>query len=90
MGLGKTVMTIALILTKPGASGLNCQKAGHVEEVIPTRANDSCPRSLNKVRGGTLIVCPMALLGQWKVRLSDLISELIGQELIFTNKFLQM
>ncbi|CAI0559180.1 unnamed protein product [Linum tenue] len=38
MGLGKTVMTIALLLAKPG----------------------------RRPRGGTLIICPMALLHQWK------------------------
>ncbi|KZV25548.1 hypothetical protein F511_09276 [Dorcoceras hygrometricum] len=37
MGLGKTVMTIALIHARNG-----------------------------RVKGGTLIICPMALLGQWK------------------------
>uniref|UniRef100_A0A7N0T786 Uncharacterized protein n=1 Tax=Kalanchoe fedtschenkoi TaxID=63787 RepID=A0A7N0T786_KALFE len=66
MGLGKTVMTIALILTKPGGGIPDCQEAGKNSEVITKRTNESRSRSFSKVTGGTLIVCPMALLGQWK------------------------
>ncbi|CAM8944151.1 unnamed protein product [Rhodiola kirilowii] len=66
MGLGKTVMTIALILTEPGGSSHDCEKDKDDQEVSSTRKNDSAARSLSKVKGGTLIVCPMALLGQWK------------------------
>ncbi|XP_059650897.1 DNA repair protein RAD5B [Cornus florida] len=48
MGLGKTVMTIALILARLG------------------RGKDSDTESPQKVKGGSLIICPMTLLGQWK------------------------
>ncbi|KAJ4837190.1 hypothetical protein Tsubulata_030089 [Turnera subulata] len=51
MGLGKTVMTIALILSRPGFGNIDSKQS------IDT---------LPKVRGRTLIICPMALLGQWK------------------------
>lgn len=52
MGLGKTVMTIALILKNKGRG-------------CPDNSGSSAASS--KAKGGTLIVCPMALLGQWKV-----------------------
>ncbi|XP_028762400.1 DNA repair protein RAD5B [Neltuma alba] len=58
MGLGKTVMTIALILARQGRgdnAGLS-RKRGQVSHSDPAF----------KVDGGTLVVCPMALLGQWK------------------------
>lgn len=51
MGLGKTVMTIALILSRPGRGSSEYQNAGS-----------------RRAKGGTLIICPMALLSQWKVR----------------------
>ncbi|RLM64296.1 hypothetical protein C2845_PM16G03140 [Panicum miliaceum] len=63
MGLGKTVMTIALILSNPRGECSN-----YIERDIRglrdhgTRARTS----RSSVRGGTLIVCPMPLLGQWK------------------------
>ncbi|PKI44139.1 hypothetical protein CRG98_035483 [Punica granatum] len=49
MGLGKTDMTIALILSRPGRGSSEYQRAG------PRRG-----------KGSTLIICPMALLSQWK------------------------
>lgn len=61
MGLGKTVMTIALILSNPRGE-IEQDKRG-------TRDRDTMAQtSRSSVRGGTLIICPMALLGQWKVR----------------------
>lgn len=64
MGLGKTVMTIALILARMGKGCPDDQKS-------PVNKNDttekSSQKSTTRARGGTLIVCPMALLGQWKV-----------------------
>ncbi|KAJ1701896.1 hypothetical protein LUZ63_001675 [Rhynchospora breviuscula] len=50
MGLGKTVMTIALVLSNP---------RGENSEFYDSDSEDY-------IKGGTLIVCPMALLGQWK------------------------
>nr|XP_010918825.1 DNA repair protein RAD5B [Elaeis guineensis] len=68
MGLGKTVMTIALILAKPNGESsddqgmvMECNKV--FEEEIKGVAKT---KTLSNVKGGTLIVCPMALLGQWK------------------------
>ncbi|KAJ1423962.1 Zinc finger, RING-type [Sesbania bispinosa] len=65
MGLGKTVMTIALILSNPGRErSENSDWESIYDSIITNKrkhVNSSC-----KVEGGTLIVCPMALLGQWK------------------------
>ncbi|XP_042469780.1 DNA repair protein RAD5B-like [Zingiber officinale] len=52
MGLGKTVMTIALILAR--INGERPYDNGYSHE------------HGSNTKGGTLIVCPMALLGQWK------------------------
>lgn len=57
MGLGKTVMTIALILSGKGRGFQKDQQ--EIQEVSI--------ETLTKPKGGTLIVCPMALLSQWKV-----------------------
>lgn len=53
MGLGKTVMTISLVLSNP---------RGRSEDQDTVKESRE-----TSVKGGTLIVCPMALLGQWKV-----------------------
>ncbi|KAL5542194.1 hypothetical protein UlMin_009904 [Ulmus minor] len=63
MGLGKTVMTIALILKSPGRGSPGNQDS---TETITQREKDSQMDSSLKPKGGTLIICPMALLGQWK------------------------
>ncbi|KAL4394593.1 hypothetical protein S83_004920 [Arachis hypogaea] len=55
MGLGKTVMTIALILTNTGR--VNSEN----DSLVTGRR-----RSIYRPNGGTLIICPVALLGQWK------------------------
>ena len=87
MGLGKTVMTISLLLSNPGKGGscvaINTRAA--IEEARGKRLSEVkqadsffvgaqsklnfTKRNVRKVRkgGGTLIVCPMTLLGQWKV-----------------------
>ncbi|KAJ9547401.1 hypothetical protein OSB04_019944 [Centaurea solstitialis] len=59
MGLGKTVMTISLILARPGKG------TAESEENIESKKDDQRSAS-QRPRGGTLIVCPMALLSQWK------------------------
>ena len=67
MGLGKTVMTIALILKNRGRGTSDNQ--GHVKNVSDGTdiRTDSHMDTSSKPKCGTLIVCPMALLGQWKV-----------------------
>ncbi|XP_065861765.1 DNA repair protein RAD5B [Euphorbia lathyris] len=55
MGLGKTVMTIALLLSRPF-------KGSTYRPPNTNKQENAWP----KAKGGTLIVCPMALLGQWK------------------------
>lgn len=66
MGLGKTVMTIALILARMGKGCPDNQKSTVNKNVITEKKSQ---KSRTKARGGTLIVCPMALLGQWKVHM---------------------
>lgn len=63
MGLGKTVMTIALILSNPRGEFSNCIKGD--TRYLGDRATRGYT-STSSVRGGTLVVCPMSLLGQWK------------------------
>ncbi|KAK8966679.1 hypothetical protein KSP40_PGU019099 [Platanthera guangdongensis] len=64
MGLGKTVMTIALILSNPSRAAPDDDNDDAEEcNGLDRGVNNSSP----VVKGGTLIVCPMALLGQWKV-----------------------
>ncbi|PQM40972.1 putative SWI/SNF-related matrix-associated actin-dependent regulator of chromatin subfamily A member 3-like 3 [Prunus yedoensis var. nudiflora] len=60
MGLGKTVMTIALILARP------VRRSSNSIEIAKRRRIDSDTSTPFKPRGGTLVVCPMSLLSQWK------------------------
>ncbi|XP_058078009.1 DNA repair protein RAD5B isoform X2 [Magnolia sinica] len=71
MGLGKTVMTIALILGKPVRESLDDQQVEEQNQDCDNKKakngqKDPQTKSLPTVKGGTLVVCPMALLGQWK------------------------
>ncbi|KAK4361654.1 hypothetical protein RND71_020606 [Anisodus tanguticus] len=70
MGLGKTVMTIALILAKLGRGSPDDQEFVSEDEdeteCITKRITNTDTEVSRKAKGGTLIVCPMALLGQWK------------------------
>jgi len=88
MGLGKTVMTISLILANPGRGGMDLPKVAKPSQEDPNSPSglqlclqeESSIQSTNQIKdskrsrssaqrgGGTLIVCPMTLLGQWKVR----------------------
>lgn len=57
-------MTISLILARPGRG---IPEAKHTDtENLASKRTDSIGIQ-RKARGGTLIICPMALLGQWKV-----------------------
>lgn len=89
MGLGKTIMTIALLVhsARRGTSGVKITSQSSGEG---TEASSTQEKSLNLqkktpkfsgfdklmkqkstiVDGGSLIVCPMTLLGQWKVVLT--------------------
>ncbi|KAG0491573.1 hypothetical protein HPP92_004971 [Vanilla planifolia] len=80
MGLGKTVMTIALILANPSKGKLDeedAQTQSWNESVGALRTGSS------RLGGGTLIVCPMALLGQWKDELEA--HSLLGSLSIFIH-----
>ncbi|KAK3043438.1 hypothetical protein RJ639_002017 [Escallonia herrerae] len=69
MGLGKTVMTIALILARTGRGSPEDEDSNSEDEVdtqyLKKERRNSEKKVRSKVRGGTLIVCPMALLSQW-------------------------
>lgn len=73
MGLGKTVMTIALILSRPGrgcpANQRHDTKSADADEITKKIKKDCHTKPSSKANGSTLIVCPMALLGQWKVNI---------------------
>ncbi|KAJ7979907.1 DNA/RNA helicase protein [Quillaja saponaria] len=68
MGLGKTVMTIALILARPGRGSVDDQEIDSADNTgISKKRKKDAPINIPfKAKGGTLIVCPMALLSQWK------------------------
>ncbi|CAN8267729.1 unnamed protein product [Cochlearia groenlandica] len=63
MGLGKTVMTIALILARPGRGN---PESEDVNGDNYKQKEYHKALTIVKAKGGTLIVCPMALLSQWK------------------------
>lgn len=85
MGLGKTIMTIALLLTHSERGGSSSSQSGiqPSSEGDESDIPDQLANPLNKatkisgfdkfkqkkmlVNGGNLIICPMTLLGQWKV-----------------------
>lgn len=87
MGLGKTIMTISLLIAHSGKGGsigsqLITQSFTEGNEVsdtmhkfsnIPKKATkftgfDKLVKQKNElISGGNLIICPMTLLGQWKV-----------------------
>ncbi|GMI95934.1 hypothetical protein like AT5G43530 [Hibiscus trionum] len=68
MGLGKTVMTIALILSRLGKGNPDNEKtvSGKADDSRTTYKKDAYGHAPRRAKGGTLIVCPMALLSQWK------------------------
>lgn len=89
MGLGKTIMTLSLLLTHSRRGGL---PGSHSTYQLPSESaevsnvfeqsmyqSEEATKFLgfNKlvtqrnlfVNGGSLIVCPMTLLGQWKVEI---------------------
>lgn len=84
MGLGKTIMTISLLLAhseKGGRLGNESTSRSLTDNIEadrspPVKRAKKFPgfdKLGNKqsalIGGGNLIVCPMTLLGQWKVRI---------------------
>lgn len=86
MGLGKTVMTIALLLANKGCSPTSPASQASYEANEMIHMSDQSPNDSKKltsisgfskllkpkatfVGGGSLIVCPMTLLGQWKAEI---------------------
>lgn len=86
MGLGKTIMTIALLVTHLVKNGImesqpmhlssaEDGEVGGISDQSPTLSKKGARFSIfhnqlkqkKLVKGGTLIICPMTLLGQWKV-----------------------
>lgn len=70
-------MTIALILTRPDRNSPDnlelVRDAAVKTDVTKNRKKDYHTDVAYKPKGGTLIVCPMALLSQWKVNLTSYI-----------------
>ncbi|MBA0768500.1 hypothetical protein Gotri_017296 [Gossypium trilobum] len=69
MGLGKTVMTIALILSRLGRGNPDNEKPDSRKadgSITTNKKRDTCGNAPRRAKGGTLIICPMALLSQWK------------------------
>jgi len=93
MGLGKTIMTISLLVahSRKGESVSNqpitksCAEGGEVSDTVHTFSNipkkatkfsgfDKPTKQRNSLTsGGNLIICPMTLLGQWKVLVLSII-----------------
>ncbi|KAK1310831.1 hypothetical protein QJS10_CPA08g00521 [Acorus calamus] len=87
MGLGKTIMTIALLLSHPGKGGSVCplsessngsnedcsisdQPSPDLKRITSISGFDKLMKSKKLlIGGGSLIVCPMTLLGQWKAEI---------------------
>ncbi|KAK6144243.1 hypothetical protein DH2020_021063 [Rehmannia glutinosa] len=95
MGLGKTIMTISLLLT-------HSEKGGSLSSASTSQSsNDNCETSFSSdkspippkkastfagfeklmkqkaslVGGGNLIICPMTLVGQWKIKGSKILAQ---------------
>ncbi|MFQ6632546.1 hypothetical protein Gotur_010058 [Gossypium turneri] len=69
MGLGKTVMTIALILSRLGRGNPDNEKPDSRKadgSITTNKKRDTYGNAPRRAKGGTLIICPMALLSQWK------------------------
>ncbi|KAK4762643.1 hypothetical protein SAY86_008411 [Trapa natans] len=89
MGLGKTIMTLALLLTHSGRGGLPgsestyklASESTNVSNALEQSTcqskemtkflgnNQSVVRKNLLVNGGSLIVCPLTLIGQWKAEI---------------------
>ncbi|XP_076946038.1 DNA repair protein RAD5A-like [Bidens hawaiensis] len=77
MGLGKTIMTISLLLA-------HTERGGSLDSENK-EASDQSPKKLTKfsgfdklkkqkqllIGGGNLIICPMTLIGQWKAEIES-------------------
>lgn len=84
MGLGKTIMTISLLLSHSGRGGLSSKasnensESGDMLDDSPTSSKkatkfsgfDKVQKQQNSLAGGgNLIICPMTLIGQWKTEI---------------------
>lgn len=88
MGLGKTIMTISLMLTCSDKGGSYASSASQpstaTDDMSTSGQSPGTPKNVANISsfgklmqcrqpfigGGSLIICPMTLLGQWKVMLS--------------------
>uniref|UniRef100_A0A7N0UMJ6 DNA/RNA helicase protein n=1 Tax=Kalanchoe fedtschenkoi TaxID=63787 RepID=A0A7N0UMJ6_KALFE len=78
MGLGKTIMTLSLLLThteRSGSSGSQLKEKDDISICVDTTVKtgaklfgfDTAKKKRKPlIGGGNLIICPMTLLGQWK------------------------
>ncbi|XP_075220225.1 transcription termination factor lodestar [Lycorma delicatula] len=67
MGLGKTLTMISLILKKENDSENDSGSSDSEEEDNDDDDSDITKR--NRCKGGTLIVCPASLIGQWELEI---------------------
>lgn len=84
-------MTIALILGNMGRGNSDDRLVtanSDDDDGKKARRKDPQTESQPAVKGGTLIICPMALLGQWKVRFcfNFFLQKKIVTFLLFSNK----
>ncbi|KAL2536246.1 actin-dependent regulator of chromatin subfamily A member 3 [Forsythia ovata] len=80
MGLGKTIMTISLLLSHSGRGGFSNEnsESSNMLDDSPTSSKkatkfsgfDKVPKQQRSLAGGgNLIICPMTLIGQWKTEI---------------------
>ena len=84
MGLGKTIMTISLLLAHTEKGGSLDKDKSEINGSDQSQSSSS-PKKASKfsgfdkfkkqkqslIGGGNLIICPMTLIGQWKVNLKS-------------------
>ena len=62
----------------PAANDLNPALSGAIVEVTCTQPSLAVPQAEEIIHGGTLVVCPIAVLHQWSRELADKVSPVAG------------
>ena len=76
MGLGKTVVSIALILESKNLM----EKHMEIPATLTKKNSVNSPCSDLKMKGGTLVVCPPALVQQWVSEIREHVGDLLRVE----------